>query len=126
MRERHDAETAKIYRKNHPDEIAHISDEDLLLRIQQTRAVFNDLGLRDKRLRARFMMLGVFRAPRFWEDPFVAKILMSAQGPAGCRQPVSRPSANAKAQNDAAPAPARYPAFTAPAKLAAAAATHST
>ena len=38
------------------------------------------LGIRDTKLRMRFIMLGVFRLPHFWQDPTVATMLTARTG----------------------------------------------
>jgi hypothetical protein len=64
-------DVARVYRRNHAAEVAHLSDADLTAAIVAAQARADAFGVKADYLRARFTMLDVFRAPGFWADPTV-------------------------------------------------------
>ena len=75
-----DHEIAAMFRKRNADEVAHLSDETLLQAIREAREAAMILGLERADLRMRFIMLGVFRLPRFWMDETIADLLNAPTG----------------------------------------------
>lgn len=48
-------------------EVVQYSDDDLIAAIKEAREMAQGLCITRPHLRMRFIMLGVFRLPRFWE-----------------------------------------------------------
>jgi hypothetical protein len=76
---------AQSYRDNHADEVAHLDDAALLAAVIAAQARADTLGLTRLDLYERFMMLDVFRAPGFWQDPVIAQALHATSGTADVR-----------------------------------------
>jgi hypothetical protein len=76
---------AVSYRCNHEDEVAHLDDASLLQAVTAAQARADALGLSQSHLYERFMMLDVFRAPGFWQDPVIAQALHATSGDANVR-----------------------------------------
>jgi hypothetical protein len=76
---------ATSYRANHTDEVAHLEDAALLEAVLAAQARADVLGLTRLDLYERFMMLDVFRAPGFWQDPVIAQALHATSGDANTR-----------------------------------------
>ncbi|MGL4321498.1 MAG: hypothetical protein ACRCS3_11600 [Paracoccaceae bacterium] len=68
-------QTAAVDRRNHGPEVAHQGDEDLIAAIVAAQAQVDAFGIKAGKLRARFTMLDVFRAPGFWADPMIQQAL---------------------------------------------------
>jgi hypothetical protein len=73
-------DVARVYRRNHPQDVAHLSDPDLTAAIVAAQGRADHFGIRASHLRARFTMLDVFRAPGFWADPMIHRALAAAGG----------------------------------------------
>ncbi|MEL7049156.1 MAG: hypothetical protein AAFO75_09395, partial [Pseudomonadota bacterium] len=78
--EQNDIDIAVMFRERNTQEIAHLSDEQLQTSIKEAREAAFSFGITDRGLRMRFIMLGVFRLPRFWQDPTIAKMLNAPTG----------------------------------------------
>jgi hypothetical protein len=76
---------ALSYRRNHADEVTHLDDTALLEAVTAAQARADALGLTDLNLYERFMMLDVFRAPGFWQDPVIAQALHATSGDVNTR-----------------------------------------
>ncbi len=57
-----------------------MSDADLTAAIVAAQGRADAFGIKDRRLRARFTMLDVFRAPGFWADPAIHHALTATGG----------------------------------------------
>lgn len=77
---KNDKEIAALFRERNAAEVAHLSDEQLYEAIREAREAAFSFGIRDKQLRMRFIMLGVFRLPRFWLDPSISALLNGHTG----------------------------------------------
>ena len=77
---RNDTKIAETYRARHAADVAHLTDDALVAAIAEAREAAFSLGLADKDLRARFIMLAVLRVPRFWQEETVARILSAPTG----------------------------------------------
>jgi hypothetical protein len=71
---------AAAYRCNQADDVAHLGDDDLHAAIIAALGRADAFGLSNGALRARFMMLDVFRAPGFWADPDIHNVLTRTSG----------------------------------------------
>lgn len=80
VQNRNDADIAEMFRERNTDEVSHLSDADLLTEIGTARQKAVELGIRDTKLRMRFIMLGVFRLPHFWQDPTITAMLTAKTG----------------------------------------------
>ena len=78
--EKNDKEIALMLRERNAGEVADLTDEQLQAAVKQAREAAVSFGIRDRRLRMRFIMLGVVRLPRFWLDPTIAGLLNAPTG----------------------------------------------
>lgn len=76
----HDAELARIFREKNAAEVAPYSDHALIEAIKAARLMAVELGITHPHLRLRFIMLGVFRLPRFWQDDRFMAMLRAPTG----------------------------------------------
>lgn len=76
---------AQSFRENHADAVAHLDDAALLQAVTDAQTRADALGLTRSHLHERFMMLDVFRAPGFWQDPVIARGLHATSGDANTR-----------------------------------------
>lgn len=75
-----DNDIAMMFRERNKEEVAHLSDEQLHAAIHEAREAAFACGIQNQNLRMRFIMLGVYRLPRFWMDPTIAGILNASTG----------------------------------------------
>jgi hypothetical protein len=73
-------EIATAYRRDHAAEVAHLDDAALLAAVEAAQDRIEALGLVTEPLQTRFMMLDVFRAPGFWQDPVIDRALRGTSG----------------------------------------------
>lgn len=71
---------AAYYRDHYTDEVAHLDDTTLLTTIAGAQDRVQALGLVSEELQTRFMMLDVFRAPGFWQDPLIDRAVRGTSG----------------------------------------------
>jgi hypothetical protein len=79
------ADIALVYRDNFSDEVAHLDDAALFDAVTAAQARADALGLTRLDLYERFMILDVFRAPGFWQDPVIAQALHATSGDVNTR-----------------------------------------
>ncbi|MFV0409975.1 MAG: hypothetical protein ACK5LJ_09875 [Paracoccus sp. (in: a-proteobacteria)] len=78
--EQNDRNIAAMFRERNTEEVAHLSDDQLYAAIREARKAAVASGILDKRLRMRFIMLGVLKLPGFWQDPTIARLLAAHTG----------------------------------------------
>ncbi|WP_227272193.1 hypothetical protein [Roseobacter weihaiensis] len=78
--EKNDHDLAAVFRERNTEEVDHLSDEQLRAAIREAREAAFSFGITDTKLRMRFIMLGVLRLPRFWQDPTIANMLSAGTG----------------------------------------------
>lgn len=77
---RRDRDTAARFRAENTAEVAHLDDDALVAAIKAARETAASFGIADQDLRARFIMLDVFRVPGFWRDRTVQHMLNAKTG----------------------------------------------
>jgi len=82
---KNDADIATMFRERNSAEVSHLSDDELIAEIRTAREQAVGIGIKSPRLRMRFIMLGVLRLPRFWENPTISAMLASPTGTADTR-----------------------------------------
>ena len=82
---KNDADIATMFRERNEAEVSHLSDDELMAEIRTAREQAVEIGIKSPRLRMWFIMLGVLRLPRFWENPTIAATLSSKTGTADIR-----------------------------------------
>lgn len=64
----------------HPASVAHLDDTSLTAKVTQARCRAIALGIKDHRLRARFVMIACTLAPDFWRQPAIYSLLSGRTG----------------------------------------------
>ena len=77
---RADEDIAATFREHNAIEVAHLSDDELMAAIKETRETAVSIGIAAPNLRMRFIMLGVFRLPGFWKNAAVWQMLTANTG----------------------------------------------